>query len=139
LQAGQLALLSHAHLTLVHITNLQELAHVDVESTTAPVLHERAHQRGLDILEQAQNRLRAQVEIESHLHIGESWQGRRDMAAVLVKFANAHDADLIVLGTHGRGGLLHMLMGNFAENVMRIASCPLLIVQSAVHPKEGDA
>jgi len=35
-----------------------------------------------------------------------------------------------VLATHGRSGLVHMLMGSFIENVMRVATCPLMIVRS---------
>ncbi|MGF1923792.1 MAG: universal stress protein [Bacteroidia bacterium] len=37
-------------------------------------------------------------------------------------------ADLIVLGTHGRGGLYHFLMGSVAEHVARKSACPVLIV-----------
>jgi nucleotide-binding universal stress UspA family protein len=37
--------------------------------------------------------------------------------------------DLIVLATHGRTGLKHVLMGSAAENVLRRAPCPVLIVR----------
>lgn len=37
-------------------------------------------------------------------------------------------AELIVIGTHGRGGLYHFLMGSVAEHVARKAACPVLIV-----------
>jgi universal stress protein A len=37
-------------------------------------------------------------------------------------------ADLIVMGTHGRSGLAHALMGSVAERVIRHAPCPILIV-----------
>jgi nucleotide-binding universal stress UspA family protein len=37
-------------------------------------------------------------------------------------------ADLIVMGTHGRSGLAHALMGSVAEHVVRHAPCPILIV-----------
>jgi nucleotide-binding universal stress UspA family protein len=38
--------------------------------------------------------------------------------------------DLIVMGTHGRGGLLRLLMGSVAESVMRNACCPVLTIHS---------
>lgn len=38
------------------------------------------------------------------------------------------DVDLVVLGTHGRGGVEHMLLGSVAEKVLRKAPCPVLIV-----------
>ena len=41
------------------------------------------------------------------------------MAQDLVDYADNNGADLLVLGTHGRTGLMHLLMGSFAETVMR--------------------
>ena len=38
------------------------------------------------------------------------------------------DADLIVIGTHGRTGLEHLLMGSVAEYVVRHSKCPVLVV-----------
>ena len=53
-----------------------------------------------------------------------------DGAAVneITKRSRAIDADLIVVGTHGRTGLAHALMGSVAERVVRRASCPVLTV-----------
>ncbi len=39
-------------------------------------------------------------------------------------------ADMIVLGTHGRTGLKHLLMGSIAESVLRVATVPVLCVRS---------
>jgi universal stress protein A len=44
----------------------------------------------------------------------------------IVERAKELDADLIVMGTHARGGLSHLLMGSVAENVVRTAKCPVL-------------
>lgn len=41
----------------------------------------------------------------------------------------AQNADLIVLGTHGRSGLSHLLLGSVAERVVRKAPCPVLTVK----------
>ena len=38
-------------------------------------------------------------------------------------------ADLICIGTHGRGGLAHMLLGSVAEKIIRHAPCPVLTVR----------
>jgi nucleotide-binding universal stress UspA family protein len=45
----------------------------------------------------------------------------------------AHDqhVDLIVMGTHGRTGLLHALVGSVAEKVVRLAACPVLVTRGA--------
>lgn len=48
----------------------------------------------------------------------------------ITSFANRHDADMIVMGTHGRHGLARMLMGSTAEAVVRWAKCPVLTVKT---------
>ncbi len=53
-------------------------------------------------------------------------EGQADTA--IVQRAEESQADLIVMGTHGRGGLAHMLLGSVAEKVARAASCPVLTI-----------
>jgi nucleotide-binding universal stress UspA family protein len=53
-------------------------------------------------------------------------------ALAILEYANGHDIDLIVLGTHGRGALAHLIMGSVAERVVRLAPCPVLTVR---HPE----
>jgi universal stress protein A len=50
-------------------------------------------------------------------------------AKVIIEHASAIKADLIVMGTHGRTGLAHLLMGSVAEHVVREATCPVLTVR----------
>jgi universal stress protein A len=50
----------------------------------------------------------------------------------IVRYAAKQQIDLIVLGTHGRGPLAHMLLGSIAERVVRTAPCPVLTVR---HPQ----
>jgi len=50
-------------------------------------------------------------------------------AAAIVDAADANGADLIVMGTHGHGALMHVMMGNVAERVVRAALCPVLTVR----------
>lgn len=51
----------------------------------------------------------------------------------IVRYAREHDIDLIVIGTHGRGGLKHVLLGSVAERVVRKAACPVLTVRHKGH------
>ena len=51
-------------------------------------------------------------------------------AATILAEAEAERADLIVMGTHGRRGLPHVLLGSVAEAVIRKAPCPVLVVQT---------
>lgn len=71
-------------------------------------------------------------------------EDRRDLAAktelvmlqppaqAIVEYAAHERIDLIVVGTHGRRGLAHMVMGSVAETVVRKAPCPVLTVR---HPE----
>jgi universal stress protein A len=47
----------------------------------------------------------------------------------IVEYAADHDVDLIVMGTHGRGAIAHLLMGSVAERVVRTAPCPVFTVR----------
>ncbi len=47
----------------------------------------------------------------------------------ILETAKAHHADLIVMGTHGRTGLSHVLLGSVAEKVVRMAHCPVLVAR----------
>lgn len=47
----------------------------------------------------------------------------------IVRLARQLKADLIVMGTHGRTGLAHMLLGSVAERVVRLAPVPVLTVR----------
>ena len=50
-----------------------------------------------------------------------------DVASTIVGFGTRHNIDLMVLGTHGRRGLSHFLLGSVAEKVVRTAHCPVLV------------
>ncbi|NLF07662.1 MAG: universal stress protein, partial [Pirellulaceae bacterium] len=51
----------------------------------------------------------------------------------IVRYARENQIDLIVVGTHGRSGLMHSLIGSVAERVVRKASCPVLTVRPEGH------
>ncbi len=53
--------------------------------------------------------------------------------AAIVKYARRETIDLIVMGTHGRGAVAHLLIGSVAENVVRKAPCPVLTVRHPEH------
>jgi universal stress protein A len=64
---------------------------------------------------------------------------RRDIeegapAEQIVLFARKHGCELIVMGTHGREGLGHLLMGSVAERVIRQANCPVITLRASFAP-----
>jgi nucleotide-binding universal stress UspA family protein len=67
----------------------------------------------------------AGISVEHRLEYGEP-------ASVILAVARELDANLIVMGTHGRTGLRHLLMGSVAEQVVRQASCPVLTIRTAL-------
>jgi universal stress protein A len=51
----------------------------------------------------------------------------------IVRYAQDKKIDLLVMGTHGRGPIAHMLLGSVAEKVVRKAPCPVLTVRHPEH------
>lgn len=62
------------------------------------------------------------------------WEG--DPGEAIIDAAQAESADMIVVGSHGRGAVGRFLIGSVSDHVVRNASCPVLVVRSgspAVH------
>ncbi len=83
-----------------------------------------------------------QVREEMNKLPGEDWGADRTIVreigrgapfVEIVRYANEHDIDAIVIGTHGRTGLSHVFVGSVAENVVRQAACPVLVVRPEGH------
>ena len=54
-------------------------------------------------------------------------------ARTIAQYAAERGIDMIVMGTHGRTGVAHLLLGSIAERLVRTAPCPVLTVR---HPRE---
>ena len=54
-------------------------------------------------------------------------------ATAIVDYARTENIDLVVMGTHGRGAVAHLLMGSVAEKVVRLAPCPVMTVHAVEH------
>ena len=53
--------------------------------------------------------------------------------AEILRYAQEQKIDLVVMGTRGRGGLSHLLLGSVAEEVVRKSPCPVLVVHDHRH------
>ena len=51
----------------------------------------------------------------------------------ITRYAREQAIDMIVMGTHGRGAIKHLLLGSVAEHVVRVAPCPVLTVRHPEH------
>jgi universal stress protein A len=86
--------------------------------------------RGI-LVSNAQLRLaREQRRLQREGHVVDTCVRPGHPAATIAAFAADRHADLVVMGTHGRTGLAHLMLGSVAERVMRTAPCPVLIVSA---------
>jgi len=105
-----------------------------------------AHAWAAEVYVASMPQLRDEIEKESRQRLGtlladgELKELRAETALLagnpfleIVRYAKAHNIDLIVMGTHGRGPIAHMLLGSVAEKVVRKSPCPVLTVREAQH------
>ena len=87
-----------------------------------------AHERALEeVRERLLERLDANEEVRFR---GSRGVVRGLIAPRIVEYAKSQDIDLIIMGTHGRRGVVHLLLGSVAEHVVRTAICPVLTVRA---------
>ena len=115
-----------ARVTALHVVSrLESALPTDGGGTFVTVAEDilRAQrQRRKEELDEFLQRLLAQgAPIESKVVEGDAWRAIRSEAEAL-------PADLVVMGTHGRSGFEHLLLGSVAEKVLRTAPCPVLTV-----------
>jgi len=82
------------------------------------------------IIEDATTRLAQRLTTRDRVAFAASAEalfGRED--ETIVDYAAVHGIDLIVMGTHGRTGMAHLLLGSVAEKVVRTATCAVLTVR----------
>lgn len=126
-EARRFACEQQAKVKLVHVVDLAQFAWSANEFLDVPQLQNALRQSGEKLLADLSEGLKAEgLEVESNLL--ESWGG--NLALAIVKEAEGWSADLIVMGTHGYGGLTHLLMGSVAEGVVHCTPVPVLLVRA---------
>jgi universal stress protein A len=127
--SAQLAAESGATLTLVHVWQPPIRTR-----NSAALLADDLHAEFVAECDKALEKAKAQVvaqgapKVETKLLAGVAWD-------CLVKEAASDPTyDLIVVGTHGRSGIEHVLVGSVAEKVVRHAPCPVLVARRRVEP-----
>lgn len=114
-----------ATIHMLHVIEEWELTarHLEALCVELPGLRER-------VIEEAADRLRTVAAGLGTAQpiVTEVREGRP--AGIIVDVARASAIDLIVMGTHGRTGVSHALLGSVAERVLRTAPCPVLTVRT---------
>ena len=108
----------------VHLLSVEE--HLPAYAATVGEVEEARQEQNIyfaKVQEEAGEVARAYgLEIEGVIRAGHA-------AETIIRYANEGGFDLIVMGTHGRTGLQHVLLGSVAEKVVRLAPCPVLTVR----------
>jgi nucleotide-binding universal stress UspA family protein len=87
-----------------------------------------------DVVDDANRRLEALLTDEDRtLEVKPMVLVSTSAADAIADYARRTHVDVIVVGTHGRGGISHLLMGSVAEHVVRHAPCPVLVVRPRAH------
>jgi nucleotide-binding universal stress UspA family protein len=126
-EAVRLAGESRSELRLVHVVNMVNL-NVDLEYAGATEWLDAIRRAGETVADEAAAYAKqAGVNVEVRL-VEIDTLGQR-IPEKIVDEARIWPADIIVIGTHGRQGLHHLLMGSVAEGVIRIATVPVLLIR----------
>lgn len=126
-EAVKLAEALESELRIIHIVDDSALALNPEAGVAAAPLVEDFAEAGRQILEEARALAEA-AGAPAGIVLHENFTGR--VADLIVDEANKWGADLIVMGTHGRRGIRHAVLGSDAEAVVRGAKVPVLLVRT---------
>lgn len=126
-EAVRLAREQGAKLRLVHVVDALTLNY-DAEWVNYAEIREAFIRAGNDTLKRAQATVQ-QAGVEAEAKLAEIEAPGRRIADMIAQEAQSWPADLIVIGTHGRRGISHVLLGSVAESVLRIAGKPVLLIR----------
>jgi universal stress protein A len=118
-----------AHLIVLHAVETLGPENVTYGEATSQVQPAAYDQRLRDDLERIQLP-------DPHLHV-EYVLSEDDPVKAILRTALERDCDLIVIGTHGRQGLRRLFEGSIAEQVVRGATCPVLVVKTSDKSKQS--
>jgi len=127
-----LAVEQHAHVRIVHaIEWIEHMAtpHPGGHPGDLARISESEREDGQRLLADAKARVEA-AGVETEFALLEGKEPADKTARLLVQDAGKWDADLIVIGTHGRTGLARFVLGSVAESVIRTAQRPVLLIHS---------
>jgi nucleotide-binding universal stress UspA family protein len=122
-----------ARLSMLHVLTSPEATGVWTPEVFMPASAEarerltREAQERIESSLTAEDRTRSDVTIL--IRIG-------SVAEHILDFSREREVDLIVMGTHGRRGLSHLLLGSVAEQVLRSAPCPVLTTRAMAEAEE---
>ncbi|HDR8859725.1 universal stress protein UspA [Burkholderia territorii] len=118
-----------ARLTPVYVVDFLVPAY-DTYGYDPSILVDAFREEGLRVTEDAAKRMKAR-DVAGTPQISNVAPAGEDVAQRIVGLAGELDADLIVIGTHGRRGFRRVVLGSVAERVLRQARCPVLMIPAS--------
>ncbi|MEW6326918.1 MAG: universal stress protein [Thermodesulfobacteriota bacterium] len=116
-----------ATLRIIHVVDLVTLT-LGQEFTQAGEIQRMLRESGEAILKEAEMATR-QAGVPAETRLIELQTTGRHISSAITEEARKWPADLIVIGTHGRRGIHHLLMGSVAEGVIRTSPKPVLLIR----------
>ena len=120
--AAELAVAHGAELHAIYVVNSATFAGLPME-TSWEGIDDVLREEGESALERVEEVV-AEYGVPVATRLLEGSPSRR-----IVEYAESEDCDLVVMGTHGRGGIDRLLLGSVAEGVVRASSVPVLTVR----------
>lgn len=119
-------------LTILHVIDSKQIGYPQLDDTMPPEIRKeldritKLAQEAVNLISEECRQLSGQVQTRILVGIP---------VDEIINYAELNHVDLIVLGTHGRTDLRHLIMGSTSENVVKRAPCPVL----TVNPRAQDS
>ncbi len=127
--AVSFAMKDNAKLYLLHVVDIRSF-NESIDAISKQMLDEETlNQLRSKLLDCIPGEIREDMDVEANVVQGIPF-------TEIISSAKANDIDMIVIGTHGRTGIVHMMMGSVSEKVVRKAHCPVLAVRKSDHKFE---
>jgi nucleotide-binding universal stress UspA family protein len=124
--AVSFAMKDEAKLYLLHIIDIRSFNDSLVATSQQIPDEETLEQLKIKLLDCIPEEIRDEMEIEAIVIQGIPF-------AEIISTAKKKEIDMIVIGSHGRTGIKHMMLGSVSEKVVRKAPCPVLTVRQVGH------
>ena len=113
-----------ADITLLHVVDqIEGSSYYEVLALTPMQIAQKMETHALENMSEIAEKIKGAASVHEVVRHGKTW-------VEICKAAKDMDIDIIVIGSHGRTGLSHVLLGSVAETVVRHADCAVLVVRA---------
>ncbi len=114
-----------AQLTILHVDTLAEATREEAFPVLEPEMNDTEKATEHEVLHLTG------IKTPRNLRLQRLVRRNQNPAEEIVLYTRVHPVELVVVGTHGRSGLNHLIMGSVAEKVIRQAHCPVITVRAS--------